>query len=38
MFFIIVDKEKKAEESLHLTLKKKGYENSNSIRPCRSWV
>ena len=31
MFFIIVDKEKKAEESLHLFIKLKGYENSNSI-------
>ena len=31
MVFQIVDKEKKGEESLHLYLKTKNYENSNSF-------
>jgi len=38
MVFQIVDKEKKGEESLYLVLKTKSYENSNSIRSCRSGV
>jgi len=38
MGFQIVDKEKKGEESLYLDSKTKNYENSNSIRSCRSGV